>query len=205
MQTGLNVKNNALADAIIEGNSDLAKRLIAQSPTLINAADANGYTPLIFAAIERNREIVSLLLAKGAKIRAQAGDGSTALIEAIRNEDEEMAKLLIESGAELNERGKHRYPPLAFAVICESAEIVQRLLDAGADINGTDSAGNTGVDWARKRGLDHMESLIVAAEKQRAKQAAQRADEERKDKNHAVAETRQEALKKRKPTIRFNP
>jgi ankyrin repeat protein len=65
----------------------------------VNAADENGFTPLLWAAKNGYEDIVMILINNGADVNARALDGSTPLTQAVHNGHHQMAKLLIEDGA----------------------------------------------------------------------------------------------------------
>lgn len=86
---------------------------------------------LHYAAFAGNKEIVSLLIRRGADINARVPNGSTALMMTAHGSHEELAKLLLNAGADpklVNERGDTalswamRYGNLRIAKLVASAD-----------------------------------------------------------------------------------
>jgi len=77
----------------------------------------DGASPLHMAVLISNKEIVGLLLDKGADIdiKANDADAGTPLHWAVYSGNREMAELLIERGADFNAENKAGYRPIDFA------------------------------------------------------------------------------------------
>ncbi len=104
-----------------KGNIEAVKQHL-NAGTDVNAKDENsdfiGWTPLHWAAGEGHegqKEIVELLIAKGADVNAKTPDGLTALFAAILGADKEIIELLIAKGADVNVRGFLGMTPLNMA------------------------------------------------------------------------------------------
>jgi len=93
---------NACALAVL-GRTDALAALIDADPTVVDARDAGGYTPMHLAAWNGQAATVALLLDAGAEIDARNGRDETplALAAIYENEDgmAEVIDLLIERGA----------------------------------------------------------------------------------------------------------
>ena len=76
----------------------------------------DGWTPLHKAAYEGYREIVELLIAKGADVNAKTKYGTTPLHTASDSGYKEIAELLIAKGADVNAQGITGGTPLDSAV-----------------------------------------------------------------------------------------
>jgi len=91
-------------------NKDLeaVKQLLKEDPkpSSLKYDNSHGYTPLHWAAIHGNAEIVEYLLDKGAKVNKRANSDYTPLHLAIDlNNDPEIVKVLIKHGANVNAQG----------------------------------------------------------------------------------------------------
>ena len=89
----------------MKGNIEAVKQHLAAG-TDVNAKDAEGFTPLHYAA---TKEVAELLIAKGALVNAK-GDGETPLDWAIKYDETKIADLLRKHGGktrkELKAEGK---------------------------------------------------------------------------------------------------
>lgn len=99
----------------------------------VNTLDADGYSPLSFAAEKKHPDIVRLLLARGA-------DGGNALVMMARTKQIDTLNLLIESGVDANAtpRVKERWfepgeTALYAAASANAPEVVTALLNKGAN------------------------------------------------------------------------
>lgn len=94
---------------------------------------AINYVPLTMAA--SNKDIVKLLLEKGANIDQQDTYGDTLLIKTVANNDCEIVKLALEYKANVNLLDNDGRSALFYATSRGKTEYVKLLLDAGANIN----------------------------------------------------------------------
>jgi ankyrin repeat protein len=156
-------------DAIITLDVDKVKSLIVSEPSLVNAKDSNGLTPLHWAVSgkhgresgdgalqsKRQRKIVELLLAKGADVNAITPDGSTPLYIAALEEDDDMVKLLIDHGAKMD---------IVVVAMLDMGDRVKELLHANPDVvNVTEHGDMTALHWAAARGHLKTVQILLAA------------------------------------------
>jgi ankyrin repeat protein len=113
----------------------------ADPNALLLSGDASRFseTPLQFAIQQCNLQIVSLLIAAGARIDAKGTTGCTALHFAVRGNHLDTIRLLIEKGADLNVRDKEGASPLDDAAWRGSLDTVAILLAHGARLNESDT------------------------------------------------------------------
>ena len=129
-----------------------------------DARDGQGATALMYAASSNWREVVSLLLARGADLETRDDFGLTALGPAAQSAPETIA-LLIERGADVNARSHTGLSPLMLAVNSASAnlKVISLLLAAGAKVNAADNDGFTPLIWAAiSSGPDTVSALLAA-------------------------------------------
>jgi hypothetical protein len=150
-------------------------------------ADADGYTPLIWAASNCNMEMTRMLLERKANVNAaNLGNGEvkfgkiqliglTPLMLASTFCPADMPKALIDAGAKIGATDIRGMTPLMFAVSSEKQKptVVKTLLAAGSDVNAKSKVGETALDWARKFGhKDILDTLAAAGAKEGAAYSA---------------------------------
>ena len=130
-----------LFDAIDRG--DLARvRALLSNPSLIDAADADGTTPLMHAVLNADLDCVRLLLQKGADPNLRNHFGATALMWAV--DDSGKVEELLKGGAAVNVKSNRGTTPLlAASLIWGNHTVVDKLLAKGADVSAIDSDGWT--------------------------------------------------------------
>ncbi len=126
-----------------------------------NRATRGGVTPILFT---RDAAVVSLLVAKGAEVRARSKVGETALMDVAARGDLAAAKLLLERGAEVNAVDHRGYTALVLAAHFDgdAVELVRLLLAAGADPHAI-AEGQTALSLAERRGETEVTKILRAA------------------------------------------
>ena len=124
-----------------------------------------GGTPLMYAALARNTEVIKLLLGKGADVNARHNGNGTALMFAAQMGDPATVKLLLEKGAEVNITNEHGYTALMYAAASESndPEVIKALLAKGAEINVEAKDGETALTLAGRKGRTEIVRLLKQA------------------------------------------
>src|SRR5436190_12622750 len=92
---------SVLADKIQAGDRKAALALIDEGAD-VNKAQADGTTPLQWAAYRVDQELVQRLLKKGAKANVANRYGASPLHEAVRVANPSLVGLLLEAGADAN-------------------------------------------------------------------------------------------------------
>ncbi|MHB0998594.1 MAG: ankyrin repeat domain-containing protein [Armatimonadota bacterium] len=117
--------DTAMVSKLIKGGAD------------VNAANSNGITPLMLAALSSDPEITKLLLDGGANVNAKDSEGETALtMDGETWEDEaSVAQLLLAAGADVNAQGKDGYTALHRAVSKRKKAVIDLLIKYKANPN----------------------------------------------------------------------
>ncbi|XP_044728090.1 putative ankyrin repeat protein RF_0381 isoform X1 [Chrysoperla carnea] len=131
-----------LCYALDNKHSEIAK-LILTSGSEVNSKTYNyknsSNTPLHFAVINVDIEIIKMLLVRGANINAQNILGQTPLYNMIENDDQvEIFELLLKHEADVNVKDDCGQTPLFGAIQNNRLEIIELLLKHKADINAED-------------------------------------------------------------------
>lgn len=150
-----NAKNGditALMEAARRGktHSGIAAALV-QAGSEVNAKDAYGVTPLLYAAISGSPETLRMLLKSGADVNAKDADGRNVLVEALTTENDlppEIYEELIQAGADVNARTYQGMTPLLISA-AGNPRLLRALISAGADVNARDDRGLSALTYAQ--------------------------------------------------------
>lgn len=125
-------------------------------------AASPGLTALAAAALYGHREVVDLLLGRGANINgADTQYGRTPLHLALVGGEPEIAEALIQAGAAADPRTLAGYTPLMYAAIGGHSGLISTLQERGADINAKTSDGETALIFAAQCGSIEMVGLLL--------------------------------------------
>jgi hypothetical protein len=120
-------------------------------------------TGLHVAAIFGLHALVSLLLGKGADVKAKDSNGGTALYRAAERGHEAVVKLLLEKGAELETKSDYSgQTPLSWAAEKGHEAVVKLLLEKGAELETkSDYGGRTALSYAAEKGHEAVVKLLL--------------------------------------------
>jgi uncharacterized protein len=154
-----------LTDAVKAANRDAVRAMLATSAgkSAVNTPEADGTTPLHWAARGDDVETARLLTAAGANANAANRYGVTPLSLAARNASGAMVKLLLDAGANPNTTIRDGETILMAAARSGSPEAVRLLLDRGADVNAREQTlGENALMWAAAENHPDAVKLLVA-------------------------------------------
>lgn len=146
---------------------DMAKFLL-EHDAKVNLQARNGATALTGAAAV-SKELVELLIVKGADIHLKTEEGTTAFTQSIVGVlsdriTTDVAKLLLENGADVDEapdKGNAAgYTCLMMAARNNQPDLVKFLVENGADLNVTAKDGATPLSLAKKEEDTQMVKLL---------------------------------------------
>ncbi len=123
-----------------------------------------GRTPLVYAVLKNNKQLVDLLLRQGANPNIAGKDGITPLMYAVLKSKEELADLLLQHGANLNITDKDGVTPLMYAVLKNNKQLVDFLLQHGANPDIATKVGDTAVSMAASHGYQDIQNLFEQIE-----------------------------------------
>ena len=121
-------------DAIRNSDVDEVRRLINSGANLhVRLIDVSQYTPLHYACLFDNEEIVDLLLNSGAEINIRDMYGNTPLIDVADLGNIKYAKKLLKKGADVNAQNDWGQTALWMAAGNYDSDMIKLLMDYGAD------------------------------------------------------------------------
>ena len=127
----------AFIDAIKAGEFERVKAMVSADPTLIDARSRTGDSAILTAVYHRQKEIVNLLVARGAPL--------TLFEASAAGEVERVERLLAEDPSRLNTYSGDGWTPLHLAAFFGHAKIVELLIahDANVVARSRGTNGNT--------------------------------------------------------------
>src|SRR5476649_1056600 len=133
----------AFIDAIKAGEFERVKAMVSADPTLIDARSRTGDSAILTAVYHRQKEIVNLLVARGAAL--------TIFEACAAGEIERVERLLAESASgamgapEINGYSADGWTPLHLAAFFGHAKVAELLIARRADVNARsrNANGNT--------------------------------------------------------------
>ena len=153
-------KATRIMETLRAGDTKSFKRLLAESPQVVNLKGPGGSTPLMYAALYGDSDSVRLLLDRGADPNIRNHDGASALMWAVH--DTTKTRLLLERGAEVDVRSDDGRTPLIIAAGRHgSSAVVRLLLDHGAKPTAKAADGTTALQQAAQAGDDGVMRLLV--------------------------------------------
>ncbi len=109
----------------------------------------NGYMPLHLAVFSiKHKQIVEMLVNKGADVNAQPASGATPLFFAVIRDQKDDVQFLLDHGANVNLPDAYGDTCLDMALRLQYGSVIQILLDKGADINAVDQSQHRPLSYA---------------------------------------------------------
>src|SRR4051812_5624221 len=149
----------AFIDAIKAGEFERVKAMVSADPALIDAHSRTGESAILTAVYHRQKEIVNLLVARGAPL---------SIFEACAAGEMERVERLLESddhGVAINSYGRDGMTPLHLAAFFGHAGIVELLLARAADVGARSrtASGHTPLQAALAGNFKLVAGLLIGA------------------------------------------
>lgn len=151
-----------LADAA-EAGDVAAVRALLKAGADANAPQADGTTPLHWAAYRDDTEAAELLIGAGADVNARNRYGVPPLALACENRNGPLARSLLHAGADANAALPGGETVLMVAARSGSLEAVQALLAEGAAADATERNDQTALMWAAAEGHREVVQALIEA------------------------------------------
>lgn len=116
----------------------------------VNFKDGINGTPLIYASIHNQIEIVRLLIEGNANVENKNIFGDTALIFASVLDNKKIVELLVDNGAKLESKNNRGFTALMCSIEHCKKEVAIYLLKNGANIDNIDLKGETALNYMCK-------------------------------------------------------
>lgn len=145
------------------GKGELAKvkALIEKNPGLLEAKDVQENTPLTLAAYNDQKEVVGLLIEKGANVNSLNKYGYTPLHYSILQRHIDVASMLIKAGADTDIPNVWGNTPLHTCAGRNFLREAKFLIENNADIDTKNFIGETPLFAAVKFGHEDMILLLI--------------------------------------------
>src|SRR5262245_57884744 len=123
-----------LADRIQAGDRKAALQMIRAGAD-VNAAQADGSTPLHWAVYRVDVELIEQLLARRARASVVNRYGSSPLAEAVKVADTRIVEMLLKAGANVDAGNEDDQTPLMLAARTGVVAVAELLVRYRADVN----------------------------------------------------------------------
>eukprot|EP00008_Paramoeba_atlantica_P002994 CAMPEP_0201487848 /NCGR_PEP_ID=MMETSP0151_2-20130828/15683_1 /ASSEMBLY_ACC=CAM_ASM_000257 /TAXON_ID=200890 /ORGANISM="Paramoeba atlantica, Strain 621/1 / CCAP 1560/9" /LENGTH=163 /DNA_ID=CAMNT_0047873003 /DNA_START=28 /DNA_END=519 /DNA_ORIENTATION=- len=156
--------NDSLMNAIFQGDLNLVKSLLPSYEENAKKSQRNELTPLHYAAVSGQTEIVDFLLEKGADVNAARNNNFFPLHSAAMKGHASICQKLIEKGASPNvQTNPQGYSPCHSAAWAGHTDAVMVLVKAGTDLSLRNYHNDRPIDTAQKNGHVGTVSALQAA------------------------------------------
>jgi ankyrin repeat protein len=130
--TRANYDKAFLFEAIKTPKKKSIEKILKSNPSLVNAQDEDGVTPLLLVSREGHKDVAELLISEGADVNAKDKWSYTPLHWASQHGQKNIAELLISKGANVDAKDDKGRTPLHFASGKGHKELVELLRRHGA-------------------------------------------------------------------------
>ena len=128
-------------DPASEESVEVLLLLLEQDHTNIDARDADGYTPLMYAVDQCNEEFVRVLISHGADVNCRSNSGTYPIIISVYHGTYRIAEMLFQAGANVDVAGEDGLTPLMIACRMDNLDVVVFLVKSGAVVDFKTKAG----------------------------------------------------------------
>ena len=145
-------------ESVRSGDTDRLEVLYRMNPDTLEAANSNGFTPLIIATYRNQLACVKFLVEHNVDVNRSSQEG-TALVGACYKGNLEIIRLLLDNGADVNAAGDNGTTALIYAVLANNKKLVELLIEYKADPKKRDNKGLSSLEYASK--MDETELVKI--------------------------------------------
>jgi ankyrin repeat protein len=150
-----------LANALKNGDRAGALALIGQKAD-VNAAEADGTSPLHWAVYQNDVDLVDRLIKAGANVNAMNEYGSTPLTEAAVTGNVPIIESLLKAGADPESPNADGQTALMIVARTSNLDAAKALLKKKANVNAVENwRGQTALMWAAAESQPEMVKLLI--------------------------------------------
>lgn len=138
-----------------EDKLDILKEVLTKKPSVVNASDRDGYTPLHKACYNNNVEMAKLLLQYGADPNAETELGWIPLHSACKWNNAECVALMLQHGSDINATSHGHQTPLHIAASVSNSRstLVTLLMDDRIKVDMLNDSNEKAATLAKKNGM----------------------------------------------------
>ena len=148
----------AFIDAIKAGEFERVKAMVTAEPTLIDARSRSGDSAILTAVYHHQKEIVNLLVARGASLSIFDACAAGELERVERLLDESASGAVGAPG--VNGYSGDGWTPLHLAAFFGHAKIVELLIAQGADVHAPNGEAKTPLTLATEKNHREVAALL---------------------------------------------
>ncbi|XP_048258038.1 ankyrin repeat domain-containing protein 50-like [Haliotis rufescens] len=150
--------DNILHLACIRGHLEIVKFVLSLNVMDINSRGSGSWTPVMRAAWGEHRDVVDLLVSKGADVSLVDEDGDNILHFACSEGHLETVEFVLSLNVvDIDSRGGGSWTPVMRATYRGHRDVVELLVSKGADVSLVDGDGNNILHLACSEG--HLETV----------------------------------------------
>ena len=152
-----------ITNAAVNGESEEIRDLLNKEPSLLNAFNSDGWTPLHLACYFGQVDSAKLLLSLGADLHAKAKNPNEnmPLHAAVANKQIQAVDLLLTKGADVNAKQSGGWTSLHEASLLGDENMIKLLIEKGADIEIQKDDGKTPLEVAVEKKQDSAVHLLT--------------------------------------------
>lgn len=145
--------------AIYDGNVVEVRKLSAGA--LLDKPDTQGYTPLMVAAANNQRQVIDDLIARGASLKFSGPKGDTAFHLACKYAGFVVVSMFLKYAELLEIRGSEGRTPLMSSILNPREWVARLLLESTGNVESFDGDGKTALHYAAISGKTEVARLLI--------------------------------------------